>query len=405
MSKKYILLSSFVFSIGGGQIYCKNKSEFCQNVGYETYVFSTKYGKIEIETLKKYADLICEELSLNPYCLSNKKVETVLDWLCKKIDFKSEDEIIIESHTPYLAIWGELLSRRINAKHIVYLLGEDFAGIEKYVFDYLRFKYIRKELACITDEVMKKLFKDSKNYYSLNAALGNPVEDIEISDCYFEKTEGKIVIGIIGRGKKPYVFESAKKVFEFSQNHLDEQFAILFVGGIDKALQKSIRKIAKNYSNVSLIFAGKLFPIPEKMLKLMNIAIAGAGCVKPPYIMGIPTISVDVYDNEAIGVYGFDTTVKLKREENNNVKVVDYLENILYGDFLEKNSCEIIESTDYKEEYKKHFEFIEKAPETLEFYKFDNIMLSKKDKLISFLYKIGGIKLIKVLKNQKTFLK
>ncbi|MBQ5590093.1 MAG: hypothetical protein IIU65_00255, partial [Clostridia bacterium] len=254
-------------------------------------------------------------------------------------------------------------------------------------------------------EVMKKLFKDCNNCYSLNPALGNPVEDIEISNCYFEQTKGKTVIGITGRGKKPYVFESAKKVFEFSKNHKDEQFAILFVGGIDKTLQKNIRKIAKNYSNISLIFAGKLFPIPKKILTLMNVCIAGAGCVKPPYIMGVPTISVDVYDNEAIGVYGFDTTVKLKREENNNIKVVDYLENILFGDFLEKNRCEIIESTDYKEEYKKHFEFIENSSKNVVFYEFDNVSLSKKDKLMSCLYRIGGVKLIKILKNQKTFLK
>ncbi|MBQ5590616.1 MAG: hypothetical protein IIU65_02945, partial [Clostridia bacterium] len=169
MSKKYVLLASFIINIGGGQIYCKNKSEFCQSAGYETYVFSTKYGKIEIEALKKYADLICEELSLNPHCLSNKKIESVLDWICKRIDFKSEDEIVIESHTPYLAVWGELLSKKIGAKHLVYLLGEDFAGIEKYVVDFLKFKYNRKELACITEEVMKKLFEDINNCYSLNA--------------------------------------------------------------------------------------------------------------------------------------------------------------------------------------------------------------------------------------------
>ena len=137
----------------------------------------------------------------------------------------------------------------------------------------------------------------------------------------------------------------------------------------------------------------------------MNVCIAGAGCVKPPYIMGIPTISVDVYDNEAIGVYGFDTTVKLKRESECETKIVDYLESVLFGDFLEKNNCEIVESTDCKQEYKKHFEFIKNSSENVEFYEFDNVSLSKKDKLTSLLYKFGGVKLIKVLKSQKAFLK
>lgn len=405
MSKKYILLTSFIFTVGGGQIYCKNKSEYCNENGFDTYVFSTKRGKIEIQALKKYADLICDELFLNPHCLPENKVESTLNWILKKIDYSENDEIIIESHTPYLAVWGELLAKRINAKHIVYLLGEDFRGTEEYIVEYLKFKHKRKELACITDETMKKLFKSCCECYSLNATLGDSVEDIDISNDFYEACKDKTVVGIIGRGKKAYVFESLKKVCEFSKNHTDENFLILMVGGIDNALQKNIRKFVKDYSNVSLCFAGKLFPIPKKILSLMNVCIAGAGCVKPPYIMGVPTISVDVYDNEAIGVYGFDTTVKLKREKENNIKVIDYLDYILYGDFLEKNARINIESTDYKQEYKKHFEFIENSSKEDEFYEFNNVSLSKKDKLMCCLYKIGGVKLIKILKNQKQFLK
>ncbi len=405
MSKKYILLTSFIYTVGGGQIYCKNKSEYCKSQGFDTYVFSTKHGKIEIEPLKKYADLILEELSLNPYCFSLKRVDNILNWICEEIDYNKNDEIIIESHTPYLAIWGELLAKRIGAKHIVYLLGENFDGLSKSVFDCLKFKYNRKEVACISKKGMQKLFDENKECYHLKPALGNPVEDVEIPEEYIEKCNGKKVIGLIGRGYKSYVFESVKKLCDFAQTHKTEQFILFCIGGIRKKPKKAIKNYVKNHSNIEIIIVGERFPIPRKMLQLMNVCIAGAGCVKPPYLEGVPTISVDVYDNEAIGVYGYDTLVKLERVESLNITINEYLESILYGDFLSEKERIDEGSTDYLQEYKHHFEFIENSSKSDEFYEFDNFTLSKKEKLSASVYKLGGMKLVKFIKQAKLKIK
>jgi hypothetical protein len=162
MSKKYILLTNAIVNLGGGQIYCNNKYKYLDSIGFETFIFSTHDGELCVKNLEKFLPLIIDELDFYPAIFNTKTVEKVLDSICEKIDYKQDDEIIIESHIPYLAVWGELLAKRLNAKHIVYLLGEHFDGLSNYVFEFLDFKYGRKELANINNLAMQKMFAPYK---------------------------------------------------------------------------------------------------------------------------------------------------------------------------------------------------------------------------------------------------
>lgn len=400
MSKKYILLTNAIVNLGGGQIYCNNKYKYLTSIGFETFIFSTHGGKLFVKNLEKFLPLIIDELDFYPVTFDEKTVDRVIEKILKDIDYSENDEVIIESHTPYLAIWGEMIAKKTNAKHIIYLLGETFEGLANYTFEFFDFKYNRKEIACIKNAVMQKMFAPyktipEKECFYLQATLGVPVEDIEISEDYIEKCNGKKVIGVIGRGDKSYVFASVKLSCEFAKKHKEDNFVLLVIGSKVKGITEEIESFVKNYSNVELILTGDQFPIPKKMLGLMNVAFASAGCVRPPYYGGIPTITIDAYDNNPIGVMGYDTLVTAVREKEEYKSADYYLNEILYGDFVNKNDFIAPEPIDFNVAYGKHFEFINNSQTQKDYYEFLNITKTKKDKILSILYKIGGIKLIR----------
>ncbi len=407
MSKKYVFLTYVIINLGGGQIYCSNKFNYLKNQGYETYIFSTYDGRVAVKNLERFLPLVIEKLEFYPMTFNKRIVEKVIDSIIKTIDYSKKDEIIIESHTPQLAVWGEMIAKKIGAKHIVYLLGETFYGLSTSTFEFLDFKYNRKELANINKVAMKKMFAPYKKIaeeecFFLYARLGVPVEDIEISNEYIKECKDKKVIGVIGRGDKNYVFESVKIACEFALKHREDDFVLLVVGSIVPGISEEIKNYVESYQNVNLIFTGDQFPIPKKLLHLMYVAFASAGCVAPPYYEDIPTITMDVYDNKPIGVMGYDTFATLTREKESNKPNDYYLEEIIYGNFIKENEYTAPEPIDFNAAYEKHFDFINNSCDKKEYYDFSNMCATKKDKIFSILYKIGGVKLIRLLKKMKS---
>lgn len=59
----------------------------------------------------------------------------------------------------------------MQAKHVFFDLDEDFVEFEEWYYDFLDFKYERRELAGINNMSMQKMFKshreiaEGKNYY------------------------------------------------------------------------------------------------------------------------------------------------------------------------------------------------------------------------------------------------
>ncbi len=400
MSKKYVILTCGITNVGGGQIYCKNKIKYCKSQGFDTYIFSPYNGKIIIKDLEKFSSLIIKALDFFPTIFNERTTEKTIEKILKGINYCEDDEVIIESHTEELALWGEMVAKRIKAKHIVYLLTESFDELSDYVFKFLDFKYSRKELACIDKIAMQKMFAPYKKLleeecFFLKATLGVPVEDIEIPDEYIEKCKNKKVIGIIGRGGKNYVYQAVKDACDFANKHKEDKFVLLVIGSIVDGFYQKQQKCAKNCVNVELVFTDNQFPIPKKMLHLMDVCFAAAGCVRPPYYEGIPTITMDVYDNKPIGVMGYDTFATLSRKKELNKPKNYYLEEIIYGNFIKENEFTAPEPIDFDKAYDVHFKFIEDSSKQKEYYEFNNVVLTKKEKIWSLLSKIGGVKLIR----------
>ena len=116
--------------ISGGPIYQRNKALFLQQRGWSVYYISCCHGKIYISGLE---DFIVET------CTSNGG-RSNRNW-CR-----------------LYCLLGRVVGREIKGRHIITLLDEYNDKITSKVAPFYKFKYGRKELACISDEVMIHIF-------------------------------------------------------------------------------------------------------------------------------------------------------------------------------------------------------------------------------------------------------
>lgn len=367
--KKYIMFC-FIGYVGGGQNYVNTKVKYLEKNGWETYVFSPdtsfKHGKTwsPWENLKKFDSFTSVALLYSPEFWRKKTIKKTLDWIIDTINYSSNDEIIIESHTDYWAEWGELLAEKIQAKHFCFLLDEE---LEKYgAKEFLYFKYLRGEIAGIHITSMKKLFDGYKDIeindrYVLGAANGGSVSDIDNLDINnIKKLDWNI--SYIGRDKQ-YCRNIVNGVAEFSKNHSNKLINFIILGDI------SDLSVLSDCSNVRITKLGFLTPIPRSFFKKIDVAIAGAGCASISSSEGVPTIVADAKKCLSNGVLGY-TVFSSLFSDSDSVSFDEELENVLVKDCLRDLEFKMKHKANVDDLYKEHFNFIESSDHRKEYFNF-----------------------------------
>lgn len=395
-TKKYIHLLLAITSIGGGQLYAYNKAIFMTNKGYKCYIISAyKDDEICIDYLKQFKDYIFEELNYDPNIFNNKKVQKVLTKIVEKIGYA--DEYIIESGTPMCALWGELLAKKMNSKHIIYLLSETTYLVSTDYHPFFYFKLNRGELAGINKTSIPLLFQDpnmidsKKNKY-LTAILDNRPIDIE-SKFINDLPNSSITITSIGRLEKNNALIIAQEISKFVNDHLNDSFNVIFVGGSDNLDRiNEIKTKFINLDNVNLFMSGTMFPIPKSLFRKTDVFVSSAGSATISYIEEKPTISVDVTDGYAIGVLGYTTQNNTYRLNEPKVEISILLEKIIYENFLDNKKFIQKNNINISDKFMEHIEFIEKSNKSKEYYNISTIKYKGKNKLKIYALKILGIK-------------
>lgn len=155
--RTYILIGAAGGYISGGPIYQRNKAIFMKQQGWNVYYLSCCHGKVFVHGLQEFIVGVFTFICKPAFCYPKKYQSRLLDYILSKIP-QLEGEVVIETGTDYTAYWGELLAERVGGKHIVGLLDEYNNNITSKVSEFYQFKYDRKELACISDEVMRHIF-------------------------------------------------------------------------------------------------------------------------------------------------------------------------------------------------------------------------------------------------------
>ena len=402
--KKYVILTSSIIGIGGAQLYTRNKLNFLKERGWEVEVLSFSEGDIVFNELKEYEKSIVRAL----YHVPPLHTEKFKDSLIKKYILDGEyDEIIIESHTIHLAIWGEVFAEKVKGKHLVFLLTEKFKRLSVEKMKFLDFKHSRKELASISDKSLELLFKDFKTVkdeerYVLKATgSNNVVEDVpneiidSLGDC-------DVCIGTITRLEKDYVMPLLEEIIKFADRNKQLKVRYIIVGGSKyESVRKKIEDRASECSNLELIITGYLFPIPRSVFSKADIFIGTAGGAGVPYREGVLTISVDCNTAAPIGIMGYNTKTSLYADGESNLNLQEMLDDILiynkYAEFI-KSECKkkIVDINDVYKDFERHIEFIKNSDKNNDYFNMKDIKPLRSD----YIKRLISLKITKKILNK-----
>lgn len=411
MEKIYIIITPTIYLAAGSQIYTRNKVEFLKKKGWDVIVISSSiYRAIMIEELRPYEKYVFKELTFNPYLFIKRKRNETLIKLLQLICNKKQCEVVIESHTINLALWGELIAKECKGKHIVYLLSEGFGDPPKHILDFLNFKHKRKELAGISDKSLEILFNEYKTLkddekYSLKAVCTNAVEDLENS-LIDDLRRMDVNIASIGRLDKSYVYGMIEEIITFSINNSHKKIQLILVGDSkDRYVEDEILNNTKKIDNLKVIITGRLFPIPKRLFDKVDIFIGLAGSARISAALGVPTVVLDVRTNKAVGVLGFDTNRSLFGDINNYNSISDVINRVLnnyaYYRNIDNWTFPIV-MTDYFVEFENHMKFIDASEIEQQYFNGYYNRKTHEQRLLQLLLNILGTDLFtKITQNRK----
>ena len=308
--KTYVFITRRVSEIGGVEQYIYNKSRYLESQGWRVFVFSARKGPILIEGLKRFKDDIYPALAYAPECYSKREVRKAVDRLAARIGDCGNDPCIIQSDAVNRAIWAELLAKRLQAKHLAFILQEDH-GYDPDTRRFLRFKYDRHELAGITNDSVSQMLDDGtiekRKDTKISALCTNVVENCPdpISDRLDAGAD--YTFGSLGRLEKPCIPAILKGFKAYFAAHPDEKFNLVMIGGApnEKTTQR-IRDEMSECKNIYMFITGNMYPVPQSLLNRVDVFVSTAGSSKVTYDAGRPTVRVHPVTGEPVGVIGLD---------------------------------------------------------------------------------------------------
>lgn len=405
--KKYIFLGIAV-SMGGAQLYLENKIQFMEQNGWDVFVFSCS-GTIFLEKLKPYKDNRITEINYHPNCFSSRRIDKTIQKMKDKLgDLSEYDEIVIESSSPSLSKWGELLAKEIGAKHYAFLLDAFFPNIGGKELEFYLFKLKQNALACTKMKRAEELFQ---NYPSaipyplkrLSAYCLNSIKDLEspILEEISRFGHFDYVIANCGRVSKPYTIDFIRETCSYAKKYPDKTFLLLMIGGEKKSAGTDLfARYLKQTPNAFIFYTGFLFPIPKKIFDFCDVCVGSSGSAVA--LPNVPTIYVKDNDFTPYGVIGYDGFHDKKTEKK--YIAVSYLE-LLDQILLEKKYPspeyqfpDYYDESAMKEAFLPHLEALANMRETDSYYDILSLPLSAKQKKTKFFFMLFGVSGTKRLK-------
>ncbi|MBE6283181.1 MAG: glycosyltransferase family 4 protein [Mediterranea massiliensis] len=315
----YIILNHGLVDVGGGQLYVSSKKRYMEELGYRVLIFSFAKGEIVIPNLKVYKKDIIPELQIYPMYFRTKAQQKIVSLMSKGIS--PNDNVFIESNSVTLSLWGELLAKRLNAKHIIYNLNENI-HVTSSLFNFFSFKLNRKEIAGISTHSIPNFFKDYIDGISGEETCLKAHHDYQqVADIDYDipkelYDKSRINVCICGRLVKAFVSKAVEKFAEYALNHSEMEYNLVIIGDDEYHTNFKTRFKCQfeKIKNVNCFMVGFMYPIPRKLLRIMNYGISSAGAVTVLSREGIKTLSIDCNDLLPIGIRGITTVNNLYRE-------------------------------------------------------------------------------------------
>lgn len=391
--KRFIVLTTTIRNMGGAQMYAANKLQFFEHLGWKPEIYFHNEGPVKIGYFKQFEGNLIPEL-LRPFIeFSKKEKERIAERILGEV--KETDEILFECHTPDLAYWGEYLAKKANGKNTIYLLEEAFPKFRKREVDFYEFKYDRKELLNSVEESLRRIFhsrynsemQNSDSQYQIRAYCENVIDYTPIA-LPSEVKEADYSIISIGRLDKPYIKPMLDEILKFAGTHKDKTFNFIVVGGDwENKMNEYIKELFGEMKNVRLFLLGYIFPIPYDWVKVSDVSIASSNSILVSANEGVPTIGIDIHDYQPIGVYKHTTNNLWARENEPQIPLSEWLEEVLIKGKYPKKLEEHNMADELAEHLKPHLDKLNDSAKSKEYYDVEK-MYSVGEKIIYDLKKI-----------------
>ncbi|MBR3960007.1 MAG: hypothetical protein IKJ81_08190 [Bacteroidales bacterium] len=387
----YIFLTPEIGSMGGSQMYVCNKSIYLRSLGWDVKICYFTKSDVFIKRMHDFETYYFPELAWGVQFYLPCRVKKIIKDIVISLGL-DDNNIIVESCLFHLAFWGEMLASKLKAKHIIDFLEEGIPDYSPRVARFIEYKLFRWECMNASEASLKRIFK---NYYKpeykkyefvMDFYCSNVSYDLDnttdtynnILDTFNREKQTDRTILSIGRLDKPYIYEMVNQILLFSRNHKNLSISLIFIGGSpDGKVEKDIKKITSEVSNIKLHLFGYVYPIPSQIVKFANIAIASSNSVLVSYNLGIPTIAVDANDYYALGLYGEDTYNKVFRKDEKKIPISYYLEKVLINNDYKSPSSVIAEKSEQElldEHFKDQIYFIERTNNDGSYYNVSSII-------------------------------
>lgn len=398
-TKKYVLLIGSIVQMGGGQVYARNIVQFMEKQGWCSIVISGIEGEVLVPELRCFQNNVCKHLVCAPMVFARNTLKKVLERLIGIIG--SAEEIIIESCSSYLALWGELIAEQIHAKHIVHILDEHpESRIPTDYLSFYDFKFERRELFGICKDTIPLIFRGTREITPEdNLVLKAWCSDVVTDDPNIELCnripEQGTNIGIFGRLDKPFVMNAVCSCLTIAEKHPDTRFNIIFIGDSDsKVVIERIKKVFSNRNNVNLVFLGYVFPVPKALFPKIDVFISTSGSARVAWEEDRPTIAVDCCDGYAIGVLGYTTTATAYRSNEPQIDICELAEEILFEGLLEKLPYQNSTQDAKNAVFSANMELIASSSKDESYYPVITIKPRGIDRITRFLRRVLGTELL-----------
>lgn len=385
--KHYIMLS-FITGSGGVQCYVASKARYLEEQGWHVVVISDnnpkESDKCLINSLNKYLpngnpyqDF---QACYIPHCLVKKALKRYQGVIGH---IGEGEEVIIESWNSQTALWGELLAKRLSARHFFWTANENYRQVgHSYVakMDFYMFKMDRGEI--LTNlSIANKLFDGFRVYkeddFLETIIAEDPIQDIE-SPVIDTLVKADWNICYIGRANKTYVPNIFNGVGEFANNHKDKIIQFVIVGEVKT--NKEVLQELKSVDNLIVKELGDLYPLPRNLYTKIDVVIAGSGSARHSADEGALVIIADSILNNSHGLLGYDTNESIYKEEG----TMDYsfneaLERALVEKAWMNQEYKWVKMPGIKECTERQLKIINRANPNLEYYDEKELLKGKVD--------------------------
>jgi hypothetical protein len=306
----YIFLANTLGGVSGGPIYVRNKARFLKTKGWNVIAYDNTqvWNKPIVEReLAQFSKNRYSEMLFPPSWFPSSKKDIIIKRIIDTIPYAEDNVYVVESLQIVLSLWGEIIAKQLNAKHIIFDINENDVVKNESIFEYLYFKYERQELFCISEKAMVNLFSNFKvinnpgQHYWSAGVFNDVVEDHAIDSLI---TKADFTVGYFGRWKRfvPYV---NMELATFCKRHPTVRINYVLLGITND--QFSICNFEKP-SNLNVICLGVNSPLPSAFFNRANVVVASAGCAAIAYRQGAKVISMQVdADDKPLGFLGCTT--------------------------------------------------------------------------------------------------